>query len=94
MLYKLCRAENTHHCDTWLTLRCVLFFSSIHDFRLKIECLLESFKKIYLPLKEGSLLKFKILFNINYKCNDLSKILFTFIGHITALLIFVILSLR
>lgn len=64
-------------------------------FQVEIEWFLESFKKIfYLPLKEGSILKFKILSNINYTYNDLSKILFTLIGYITMFLLWVILHSR
>lgn len=59
-------------------------FTLLRDsgFQVEIGCLLESFKNFYPPLKEGSVLKFKILSNINYTYNDLSKILFTFIGHV------------
>lgn len=67
-------AENTHRYDT-----SVFYFSP--RLRVKTECLLESLKNTYLPLKAGSLLKFRILYNINYKCNDLSKILFVVTGH-------------
>lgn len=51
-------------------------------FQVEIGCLLELFKNFYLPLKEGYVLKLKILSNINYTYNDLSKILFPFIGHV------------